>query len=361
MPALWRYLLRNYLQSLLLSVSAFVAVLLVIRFQEIALFASSGATLKYIGLFALYQVPYILPVAIPVSCLIAAITLFQRMSDSKELTALRASGIGLKDICYPLFLASFLVSILNFTITSEITPASKTRAKALVYRIVNENPLLVMQKDSILNWKNAEFDLKNLKMGQKAEEVICIMRQASSERIGLFTAKELSIDKNVVSGKGLSVISTAPSATRGFDHLVIENQRSMKASKEEAAARLLNANWFAKEDLLRFRDIVRRWTREKGGFRSKTFLEIIRRVSLGFCPLTFTFIGIAFGTSIGRERKKSSVLYALAMATFVIICFVASKTLYRSPWMALLLYTIPQPVALFASLKTLSRASKGVE
>jgi lipopolysaccharide export system permease protein len=361
MPTLWKYLLKSYFQFLSLCVSAFIAILLVIRFQEIALFASSGATLKYVALFSLYQIPYILPIAVPVSCLIASMLLFQRMSGALELTALRACGVGIRAICYPLLLAAFLISVVNFTIVSEVTPVARTKAKGLVYSIVNENPLIIMQKDSILNWKTAEFDLKNLKMGKKAEEVICIMRQASSERIGLFTAKEISVDKDTVNGKSISVLSSAPANGLGYDHLIIENQKTMQASKEEAASRLLKADWFAKEDLLKFRDIIKKWKREKGGFRSKTLLEIIRRVCLGFCPFTFTFIGIAFGTSISRQKKKSTLFYALALASLIMICFVASKTVHKSALLALLLYSIPQPLALFASFKTLSRSSRGVE
>src|SRR3990167_6985390 len=102
MPILWKYLLRGYIQYFLLCVSAFVAILLVIRFQEIAIFASSGAKAKHISLFSLYQIPYILPIALPISCLISAMTLSLRMSSSLELTALRASGISLRTISYPI-------------------------------------------------------------------------------------------------------------------------------------------------------------------------------------------------------------------------------------------------------------------
>src|SRR5579863_9043123 len=103
MPIVWRYLLRSYFQVLLLCVSAFIGVLIVLRFQEIARFATSGAAKLKILLFTLLQIPYILPIAIPVSCLIAAMLLFQRLSHTQELTALRTSGFGLKTISTPLF------------------------------------------------------------------------------------------------------------------------------------------------------------------------------------------------------------------------------------------------------------------
>lgn len=93
MPVFWWYLLKNYLKVQILSVFSFIAILLVSRLEEIAQFAALGAKLSYLALFILYQIPYVLPIAIPISCLISAMLLFQRLSHTHELTALRAGGL----------------------------------------------------------------------------------------------------------------------------------------------------------------------------------------------------------------------------------------------------------------------------
>lgn len=361
MPILWKYLLKSYFQFFILCLSAFVAVLLVIRFQEIALFASSGAGIKHIALFSLYQIPYILPLAIPISCLISALILFQRMSTSLELTALRASGIGILPIAYPLLVAAFALSLVNFSITSEVTPVSRALAKNLIYEIVTENPLIVMQKDSMLNLKTVDFDLKKLKVGKKAEEVVCIMKQTSSDRIGIFTAKEISIDSDSVLGKSISILSSADSNINGYDHLIIENQKTMQTSKEQIVTHLLKTDWFAKDDLLKLKDIIAKYRSETGVFLSKPLIEILRRACLGLCPLTFTLIGIAFGTNIGRQKRKSAIFSAFFLSSLIMICFIASKTIQKSALIAFFLYILPQPIAALASLRSLSLSSKGVE
>lgn len=360
MPILWKYLLRSYFQFLFLCVSAFIAVLLVIRFQDIALFASSGAGINYIGLFSLYQIPYILPLAIPISCLIASMILFQRMSASLELTALRACGVALSPIAYPLLLSALVLSLLNFTIVSEVTPITRIRAKNLIYEIAKENPLTVLQKDSILDIKTAAFDLKSLHLGKKAKEVLCVIRQNSSERIGIFTAQELSIDKDFINGKSISILSGASSENQdGYDHLVIENQKRMQADKSMVCNQLFQAEWFDKDDLLSFKKLIEKCKISK--LTSSPVLELIRRSCLGFCPFTFTLLGIAFGTTIGRYKRKGAILSAFCLAALIMICFVASKTLQKSAIISLLLYLIPQPLAILLSLRSLSLSSKGVE
>jgi lipopolysaccharide export system permease protein len=362
MPIIWRYLLRGYFQFFLLCIFAFVAVLLVIRFQEIALFASSGAGLKYIGLFSLYQIPYILPIAIPVSCLIAAMILFQRLSLSSELTAMRVCGLGLKPLVYPLIVTSFFLSLINFSILSEITPFTRVQAKNLIYEVAAENPLIVLQKDSMLDLKTVHFDLKNLQLGKKAKEVLCVVRQASSERIGIFTAQELFVDHDSIHAKNLSILSGAPAKSEeGFDHLIIENQQSMQAEKSQITSHLIKTDWFAKEDLLSFRNLIAQCLSSYPNISEKHLLEFARRICLGLCPLSFTLIGIAFGTNIGRHKKKKSIYSACLLASCIMICFVACKTLHQAFLVSLFLYTAPQTIAIFLSFRSLRLSEKGVE
>jgi len=360
MPILWKHLLKNYLQLFFLCVSSFVSILLVVRFQEIALFASSGAKLYQIGLFSLYQVPYILPLAIPISCLLAAMIQFQRMSTFLEITALRASGLSLWTLSYPLLLVSCLLSFVNFTVTSEMTPLSRTLAKNLLYQIAGENPLIVLQKDSSLGLKSFGFDLKNLVPGKKADEVICIMRQDSQKRISIFTAKELSVDKEWIHGNSLCLVSSVDPNFPSYDHLFIENQESMQVSKPTITSHLFNTDWFAKDDLLTLNEALKKHKLEKNSISSKTGIDLIRRFYLGLCPFTFTIIGIAFGININRQKRKMGVFWACFLAILMLGCFVASKTLYKAPLFAVLLYTLPHPFALFISLRSLRRISKGV-
>ena len=106
-PILWRYALQSYLRVFLLSVCTFIAVLLVSRFKEIARFAALSSDSLKTALFVVYQFPLILPMAIPISALIASLLLFQRLSRGSELTALRASGLSLRSILTPLLFTSF--------------------------------------------------------------------------------------------------------------------------------------------------------------------------------------------------------------------------------------------------------------
>src|SRR5688500_9040606 len=113
-PLLWRYSLGHFLKIALACVCAFIAILLTMRLDEIAHFAALGAPFPYIILYTLYQIPYILPIAIPLSCLIASLIFIQRLSNTHELTALRASGFALRDLLAPILLTAAFLSLCNF-------------------------------------------------------------------------------------------------------------------------------------------------------------------------------------------------------------------------------------------------------
>ncbi len=365
MPIIWRYLLRSYWKVLFLCVSVFIAILLVTRFSDIASFSSSGAPLSTISIFALYQIPYILPIAIPVSGLIAAMILFQRLSHAHELTAFRTSGLGLKPIVFPLILAGGFLSLLNFTIVSEVVPRCRTLTKELVYQITTDNPLFLFQKDSLIKLKDGYVDMKALRHGKYAEDVILILKNLSHGRLGLMLAKELALEGKSITGNQVTFISSLdPGQADGFDHLIIENQTSMATPSSHLTQFLQSADWKSNYDYLPLRMILaKKWLEEdKLSSRiGRADLEIARRISISLAAFTFTIIGIAFGMEISRNHSKKGILWALGLASFFMISFVAAKSFRHVPLVSCLIFLLPHPIILFFTTRFLKRIAKGVE
>lgn len=364
MPIIWRYLLRSYFQVLLLCVSAFIGVLLVLRFQEIARFATSGAPKLQILLFALLQIPYILPIAIPVSCLIAAMLLFQRLSHTHELTALRTCGFGLKSIATPLIFAGFLLTFVNFTLASELAPRCRGKAKELIFEIATANPLFLLQKESLIKLKNAYYDIGVLQANKYAEDVLIIVKNSSSGKLTLMSAKELALQGDLLKGEKVTFISSVdPKRGEGFDHLVIENQAEMTTKAANLSQFLQTVDWTASFDYLPLRMILAHDIAvKKGRFLSKgAQIEISRRISISLAAFTFTMIGIAFGMQISRNRSKKGVVWAICLSALFLVCFISAKSLRQTPMAATLVYLLPHPLIILLSLKSLKSIRRGVE
>lgn len=365
MPIVWRYLLKSYFQVFGLCVTGFIAILLVTRFQEIARFATSGTGILPIFLFGLYQIPYILPIAIPVSCLIASMLLYQKLSHRHELTAFRSTGLGLYPIVFPLLLASAFLSLLNFSIVSEITPICRSLSRGLIYKVTSQNPLFLLQKETLVRLKDCYIDMKALKSGRQAEEVVFVAN--SGGRLNLMSAKELSLNGEMLTGKNVTLITSVDpkKGEGGFDHLIIENQKTMSTKASNMVQFVQKFESSVNYDYFPLRMILasEKISLEKGSQKisGRACMEISKRLSLGLAAFTFTFIGCAFGVEISRHHTKRGIIWATALAVLFMATFISAKSFRDAPMLASLIYLIPHPLIVLISLRFLRKVGEGRE
>jgi lipopolysaccharide export system permease protein len=363
MPILWRYLLKAYFQIFSLCVSGVIAVLFVIRFKDIADFATLNSDLGSILLFSLYQIPYILPNAIPISCVIASMLLLQRMSQTNELTALRAAGLNLQTILYPLLMASCAVTLLNLTVVAEVAPRCKLLSKELSYKMTAANPFYIISKISDGKMVNAYIDMRALRGGKKAKDVLLIMNNRSNERLGIMTAKELLVEGEMLAGKDVTIVSSLDSKNRNsFDHLVIENQTTMETQASNLSTLLRENRLSMGVDYLPLRMVLAKITaKSKNIFSDSIGLEVGRRLSISLAPLIFTLMGAALGMEVGREHTRKGIIWAASLCALFLLCYMGGKTFKHTPIAAWAVYFISYPLILWLSLRSLKRFSHGVE
>lgn len=363
MPTLWRFLLKSYFKVFLLCMASFITALFVMRFKDIAEFAALGSSAGSVFLFSLYQLPYVLPLAIPVSCVIASMLLFRNLSHHHELTALRAAGIGIRSLLVPLMLSALLLSAFNFAIVAELGPRCRLWAKELTFEITSNNPFYIFKKITEGKLTNAYIEIRALRGGKKAKEVLLILNNRAHQRLGIMTADELSIEGETLFGKKITLISSVDSTfPEGFDHLVIENQDSMSTPATTLSQLLHGATWHLRPEYLPFRDLLIRLAISHKSFWSNTHsLEVARRLSLALTPLIFTFLGAAFGMKIGRGQTRRSLLWTAALTTLYLSAFIGAKSMKHFPKAAWALYFLPFLILCFFSLRSLKRVSRGTE
>jgi lipopolysaccharide export system permease protein len=348
-PILWRYLLQGYLKVFLLSVCTFVSVLIVSRFKEIARFAALSGDLPKTGLFLFYQIPFILPLAIPISALVSAFLLFQRLSRSCELVALRASGLSIRLLLTPLLFAALILSFCNFSFCADISPFCWRESKALLYRETSANPLLLMQRQNLVKIKNAYLKMEVKAEGKEAGDFILIAHNASSSRLNFISARSLVIANSKLLGYDFSILSHLHSLdAETFDPLVLENQAEMSTSAPVLSSALkknrprLEANALSLR-MLRFRaDGL-----DKHALGASA--EILRRISLAAAAFTFTLLGGAFGMQTGRHPSKRWLFTALLLAGLALLSYLGLKEIRASFWISFSIAFLPHLLIIMAS------------
>lgn len=362
MPIFWRYLLIRYVRILALSVVVFIALLVVSRLEEIASVAALGAPWKLVFLFTLYQIPYILPIALPISCLISAIILFSNLSRSQELLALRASGIPLPSLLFPVILVSLFLSFSNFFITSELATRSHLASRQMITKLTSINPLVLLKEARIAKLKGAYVQMEPIPFTKGAKNLLVAVKNSANSRLMLLVAKKVDSADDEFIGEQVSVISSLPAQTE-FDHLLIENEKLSTFKTAQFAGLFSKSGWKIANDHLAFPLLrLRIQQSEKGSkIQAKAISEIFRRTALGLAPLTFTLLGCAFGIEIGRMQSKKGILFVVFGSAFTLLLFFIAKENDNLILISSSLYLLPHLALLAFSFRALQKINRGIE
>lgn len=380
MPIIWRYIYKQFFKVFLLTTVSFIFILLVTRLKEIARFISLCPQPKYVFAFIFNIIPYILPIALPIASLLSAIVLFQKLSRSHELTALRCAGYSLFSIMFPVLAVSLFFSLVNFFIVSELTSYSQVFSRSMINELITTNPFFMLEHRNKLKKKDLFVDMTIEERGRSAKNLIIITPDRENKRLNLMSIDRLKIDEGQLYAPSLHLVSIVE-AEKGsdHDHLIIENEANVQATASDLTKIMhhsflhlqphhltmpylyitLENKKLELQRLLTLNEPVKqkKVTREIADLNS----EIIRRLSIGLAVFTFTLIGISYSTEIGRNRKKKNLVIMTALTIFGLLCFFIGKIFHTYFWLATLIYLIPHLISIFFSCTNLSKIMRGIE
>ncbi len=142
MKILYRYMLREMAVPFLIGLGGVVMMLTgSVLYNNADTFLQNQIPISYVARLALYFVPFLINMTMPVGMAVAASLAVSRMARDSEITVLRASGASLVRIFMPIFVAGALVSIADFYWGEYVVPASFTRFNA----VMNELPAHIKQ------------------------------------------------------------------------------------------------------------------------------------------------------------------------------------------------------------------------
>lgn len=382
MPIIWRYLLSQYFKVLCFCVVAFVAILLTTRLDDIAHFATMGPEGKTILKFTLYQIPYILPIAIPVSCLISALILVQRLCSTHELTALRAAGLSVGNVFAPILLAGLVIAFANFYVVSEMTTQSHLASSLLKKELRSINPLLLLNNKHLMRVKGFFFNAEGAsKVGEYASDIEFATPNKDNSRINLLLGKRLTASPENFIGENVTLITSLGSDDKAaYDTLMIENMGQTTTTIDDFTQMIEKKVWTLNNDHLPWSLLLVRIHEEKRALAlakeenlpmseqkqivrgiNRSYSEIARRLSVGASAFCFTLMGLAFGATISRNHSSKGIASVIALAALYLICFFAAKGIDHHLFAAIALYTVPLVLITILSAGMIKRISKGIE
>ncbi|MBW2619346.1 MAG: LPS export ABC transporter permease LptG [Deltaproteobacteria bacterium] len=127
-----RYILREFLKILLMTLLGFVLVFLIVDFLDrIDNFLEVQIPLSRVAYYFLMSVPSVIFHMTPVSVLVAVLISLGLLARNSEIVALKASGVSLYRLAIPIFLSAVLLSLLCFVLSDIIIPRTSAQANAI--------------------------------------------------------------------------------------------------------------------------------------------------------------------------------------------------------------------------------------
>jgi lipopolysaccharide export system permease protein len=128
MRILDRYITIRFLQILFFSILAFISIFLIVDLIEnLDTFLDNDFPPIIVAEYYLHYIPFIMVLVLPVAMLLSALFSIGGMARQNEVVAMKAAGISLYRIFFPVLLISVFVSVISIGITNTLVPFSAQR------------------------------------------------------------------------------------------------------------------------------------------------------------------------------------------------------------------------------------------
>jgi lipopolysaccharide export system permease protein len=119
-----------------------------------------------IGEFFALSIPFIIAMTMPMAVLIATLYAFSRLAAENEITALRASGVGMTRLLLPVILAGAFVALLMVAFNDQVLPRTNHRLRKLQTDIARKKPTFALREQVINEVSPGRLFLRTMKIDE---------------------------------------------------------------------------------------------------------------------------------------------------------------------------------------------------
>lgn len=150
MKIISKYVLREHAGPFTFALTALTSLLLLNYIaKQFGQLVGKGLPWTVIGEFFLLSLPFTMAMTLPMAVLIATLYAFSRLAAENEITALRASGVGMARLMVPVVLASAVVSLFMVYFNDQVLPATNHALSTLQGDIARKKPTFALREQVI--------------------------------------------------------------------------------------------------------------------------------------------------------------------------------------------------------------------
>ena len=146
MKILYRYIIKEHIGPFFMGLAVIMFILLMnFLVRYIGQIFGKGLSALTIAKLILFNLPWMVALAVPMATLVAVLMAFGRLSSDNEITILKSSGISLYRIIRPALYAAFVLMIVMIYFNDQILPESNHQAKLMLRSIRQKKPTLQLE------------------------------------------------------------------------------------------------------------------------------------------------------------------------------------------------------------------------
>ncbi|MCF8260878.1 MAG: LptF/LptG family permease [Melioribacteraceae bacterium] len=321
MKILDRYLIKQFLQTILFGLLAFLVIFVIIDLMEnLDDFIDQNVPTYFILKYYVVFIPEIMRLMIPVAVFLACIFTVGRLSNQNELAAIKAGGISIYRFMMPFLITSVLVSIGAIYFGGYTVPEAN---KELVYiqrnymkkdLAVSGSNILFQDSEfrivSITSYNNRNQQAFNVSIQQfsEADKTVMIARK-DALKMSYDSLSSAWILTKVIERKfnGIyeTIVESQSDTLRDLNFLPDDILRKQSKPEEMSLTELMN---YADDQLA------------SGNDPTRILIAYHSRISFGFASLVVVLFGLPF--SANKRKGGLALQFGISLlVTFVYLVF----------------------------------------
>ncbi|MFA6321384.1 MAG: LptF/LptG family permease [Candidatus Omnitrophota bacterium] len=314
------YVLKEFFHSFFLSLIVFTFVLLVGNIIQLAdLVINKGVDMISVLKLFLFLIPWLLSFTLPIAALTAVILTFGRFSTDGELTAIKASGIGLIRVSSPLVILGVIFSFVAFFMNDQVSPNASFASRKVIKEIGMKNPAAMLEEGTFIRgFGNYVIFIYEIK-GSKFRNIrIYQPQEGKTTRTIVAESGEINIKPGttIVELKLFNGTSEEPSPTEPDNfyklnfktyNMTVDVSKMMKNEKLDKKVREMTVNELTAE--------IKR-ARGQGVDPTPLYVEIYKKINMSIASIVLILMGIPLG--IKAQRSEKSIGFGISLLLFAI-------------------------------------------
>ena len=366
MKTLHRYLTRQVLASLLMTVAVFTFVLLLgnVLKEVLALLINHQASLFTVAQAIGLLIPYVFVFALPMGLLTATLLTFGRFSADNELTAVRASGISLLSLISPILVLSVLLSVACAFVNLQLAPQCRIAYKHLLVKMVTENFDRLLPERTLIRQFHPYLIYFGRVRGNEVRNVyVYELAKGGTNVASMTTARSgtFFIDRTNKTVRLLLrdawYVTTATGGSEG--------ERQPVFFGEAPPIEVTLAGRPEKEPSLGDLTFLELWRKRKemkaeGMLTTPVDVELHSDVSFSFACIAFTLVGIPLGIRAHRRETSVGIMIALGLVAVYYSFLMLGQSLdTKEQWKPYLIVWLPNLLFQVVGMVLLRRVNRG--